>query len=86
MTNRAVRADKEGKKKEKMGGEEKEETERRGKKNETWVFRLSLRSTEIGPSVCEGVRSKVHIRGESFAWVQESRNFVKLQEVGAFPT
>ena len=75
--NRAVWADKEEKKKEKMGGEEKEETghREREKKEKGGFFGFSLRSTEIGPSFCEGARSKVHLRGESFAWVRESRSF-----------
>ena len=47
---------------------------------------FSLRSTEIGPSVFIGVRDKVHLRDESYAWVPKSWTFVKLHEVGNFPT
>ena len=36
--------------------------------------------TEIGSSVFVGARGKVHLRDESFAYVQESG--AKIQEVG----
>ena len=38
--------------------------------------------TEIGPSVFIEARGKVHLCDESFAKVQESGVFAKLQEVG----
>ena len=34
----------------------------------------------------DGPRIKVGPRNESYAWVQKSRTFVKLQEVRNFPT
>ena len=51
-------------KKEKKGGEPcvREEEGKKSKK-----FYLSLRSTEIGPSVFVEARGKVHLRDESFA-------------------
>ena len=60
-----------------------EETNRREKKK---VFRFSLRSKEIGPWVFVGVRGKVGPRNEGYTWVPKSRVFIKLQEVGNFPT
>ena len=65
--NRAVRADK----KEKRGKKKRKKkvAERGREKKKKKVFRFSLRSTEIGPSVFVGARGKVHQRDESFAWV-----------------
>ena len=64
---------------------EGEERERKKKEKEKWVFRFSLRSMEIGPSIFVGVRGKVGPRNEGYAWVLKSGSFVKLQEVGNFP-
>ena len=50
------------------------------------VFCFSLRSTEIGPSVFVGARSKVDPCNEGYTWAPKSGSFVKLQEVGKFPT
>ena len=47
---------------------------------------LSLRSTEIRPSVFVGARCKVHLRDESFTYVREYEVFAKLQKVENFPT
>ena len=58
------------------------ERERKGKKG----FCFSLRSTEIGSSVFVGARSKVNPRNEGYTWVPKSRSFIKLQEIGNFPT
>ena len=41
---------------------------------------------EIGSSVFVGVRRKVDACIESYAWVPKSWSFVKLHEVGNFPT
>ena len=48
------------------GGEERERE--RGK----WVFRFSLKSTEIEPSVFVGARRKVYPRIASYVWVPKS--------------
>ena len=50
------------------------------------VFHFSLRSTELGSMVFIGAKDKVHLRNESYAWAPKSWNFVKLHEVGNFPT
>ena len=50
------------------------------------VFRFSLRSTEIEPSVFVGARIKVDPRMVSYTWVPKSRSFVKLHVVENFPT
>ena len=79
--------DKKGEKERKMeegknkGGNE-QEREREKKK----VFRLSIRSREIGPWVFVGTRGKVDLRNEGYTWVPKSRVFVKAQEVGNFLT
>ena len=65
------------------GGEKREKKrERKGSEK----FRFSIRSIDIGPSVFVGVRGKVHLRDESYAWVPKSWSLVKLHEVGNFPT
>ena len=63
------------------GNEQKREREKKKK-----VFRFSLISTEIGPWVFVRARSKVGPRNKGCAWVPKSKGFVKLQEVGNFPT
>ena len=60
-----------------------EKRERKGKND---FFHFSLRSTEIEPTVFIGARDKVHPLIESYAWVPKSRSFIKLREVGNFPT
>ena len=62
------------------GGEERERERRKG------VFRFSLRSTEIEPSVFIRAKRKVDPRIASYMWVPKSWSFVKLHEVGNFPT
>ena len=47
---------------------------------------FSLRSTEIKPWVSVGARGKVCPCNEGYAWVPKSWSFVKLHEVGNFPT
>ena len=56
---------------------------RKKKKKESGVrsCTFSLRFTEIRLSISIGARGKVHLHNESFAWVQESGVFAKLQEV-----
>ena len=51
-------------------------------------FSLSffLRSTNIGSQVFVGTEGKVDLRDESYAWTPKSWSFVKLHEVGNFPT
>ena len=75
--------------KERKEGERNEErTSRRERERERGKkgFRFSLRPTEIGPSIFVGARGKVDPRNESYVWVPKSGSFVKLQEVGNFPT
>ena len=57
--------------------ERKRKKKKRGVRSSTF----SLRFTEIGPSAFVGAKGKVHLRDESFAYVQESGVFSKLQEV-----
>ena len=45
-----------------------------------------LRSMKIGPQVFVGTEGKVDLRDESYAWTPKSWSFVKLYEVGNFPT
>ena len=59
-----------------------EEKKRKKKESEVRSSTFSLRSTEIGSSVFVGARGKVHLRDESFTYVQEYGVFAKLQEVG----
>ena len=65
-----------------MREEERERERERGKS----VFCFSLRSTEIEPSVFVGARRLVDPRIASYVWVPKSLSFVKLHEVGNFPT
>ena len=51
-----------------------------------FFIRFFLRSTKIGPQVFFGAEGKVDLRDESYAWTPKSWSFVKLQEVGNFPT
>ena len=41
---------------------------------------------EIGPQVFVGAEGKVDLRDESYVWTPKSWSFVKLHEVGNFPT
>ena len=43
---------------------------------------FSLRSREIRPSVFDGVRRKIALRGEDYAWAPIWWSFDKLREVG----
>ena len=65
---------------EKMSGRGEREN---GKKK---VFRFSIRSTKIEPSVFIRVRRKVDPRIASYVCVPKSWSFVKLHEVGNFPS
>ena len=49
-------------------------------------LRFFLRSTKIGPQVFIGIEGKVDPCDESYAWAPKSWSFVKLHEVGNFPT
>ena len=49
-------------------------------------FRFFLRSTKMGPQVFVGTEGKVDLRDESYAWTPKCWSFVKLYEVGNFPT
>ena len=49
-------------------------------------LRFFFRSTKIGPQVFVGTEGKVDLRDESYAWTPKSWSFVKLYEVGNFPT
>ena len=49
-------------------------------------LRFFLRSMKIGLQVFIGTEGKVDLRDESYAWTPKSWSFVKLHEVGNFPT
>ena len=49
-------------------------------------FSFFLRSMKIGPQVFVGTEGKVDPCDESYAWAPKSWSFVKLHEVGNFPT
>ena len=51
-------------------------------------FSLSFffRSTKIRPHVFVGTEGKVDLRDKSYVWKPKSWSFVKLHEVGNFPT
>ena len=75
---------KEGQKEGNRRRTEKVSGEREKKEKKYLCF--SLRSTEIEPWVFVGAKGKVGPRIESYAWVPKSWSFVKLHEVGNFPT
>ena len=77
---------KENKKNKKKKEERREKKMEQREKKKNRVFCFSLRSTKIRSSVFVGARGKVHLRDASYAWVPKSRSFIKLQEVGNFPT
>ena len=49
-------------------------------------LRFLLKYMEIGPQVFVGAKGKIDIHNESYAWTPKSWSFVKLHEVGNFPT
>ena len=51
-----------------------------------FFLRFSLRSTEIKSLVFIRAKGKVDPRIENYEWVPKSWSFVKLHEVGNFPT
>ena len=51
-----------------------------------FALRFFLKSMKIGQHVFVGTEGKVDLRDESYAWTQKSWSFVKLHEVGNFPT
>ena len=62
---------------------------RREGENNFFIFsslRFFLRSMKIGPQVFVGTEDKVDLRNESYAWTPKSWSFVKLHEVGNFPS
>ena len=61
---------------------------RRGRGIERIFFFICffLRSTKIGSQIFVGTEGKVDLRDESYAWTPKSWSFVKLHEVGNFPT
>ena len=64
-----------------------EETNRRNReRKKKKVFRFSLRSTKIGLWVFVEEKGKVSPHNEGYVWVPKSWGFVKIQEVGNFPT
>ena len=63
------------------------ETQERERERERGVrSSASLRSMEIRLLVFIGAKDKVHLCDESYVWVQKSWSFVKLNDVGNFPT
>ena len=75
-------------KKTKEGGESVRQREAFGESLFFFFFSLHffLRSTKIGLQVFIGTEGKVDLRDESYAWTPKSWSFVKLHEVGNFPT
>ena len=49
-------------------------------------LRFYLTSTKIGSHVFVGTEGKVDLHDESYAWTPKSWSFIKLHEVGNFPT
>ena len=49
-------------------------------------LRFFFRSRKIEPQVFVGTEGKVVLRDESYAWTPKSWSFIKLHEVGNFPT
>ena len=49
-------------------------------------LRFFLRFTKIEPQVFVMTKGKVDLCDESYAWTLKSWSFVKLHEVGNFPT
>ena len=49
-------------------------------------LRFFFRSIKIGPHVFVGTEGKVDPRNEGYAWTPKYWSFVKLHEVGNFPT
>ena len=52
----------------------------------SFSLRFFLRSTKIEQQVFVRTEGKVNLRDESYAWTPKSWSFVKLHEVGNFPT
>ena len=87
------------KKKKAKGGRDSERGRREG---EHWRERIYIyiyiyiyifssihfffRFTKIGSLVFVGTEGKVDLRDESYAWTPKSWSFIKLHEVGNFPT
>ena len=46
---------------------------------------FSLKYREIRPLAVFGTRRKAALRGETYAWASDLRNFEKLREVGVSP-
>ena len=57
-----------------------------GGKKILFIFCFFLRSMKIGLHVFVGTEGKVDLRDESYEWTPKSWSFVKLHEVGNFPT
>ena len=49
-------------------------------------FRFFLRSIKIGPQVLVWTEGKDDLCDESYVWTPKSWSFIKLHEVGNFPT
>ena len=71
------------------GGVRQREGERGEGENFNFIissFLFFLRFTKIEPRVFVETEGKVDLRDESYAWTPKSYSFVKLHEVGNFPT
>ena len=66
--------------------EEKRSGRRERENGKKKVFRFSIRSTKTEPSVFIRARRKVDPRIASYVCVSKSWSFVKLHEVGNFPS
>ena len=75
-----------GKRKKRKGEMDSERERGREERGRERNSTFSLRSTKIGSSVFVGARRKVDPRIASYVWVPKSWSFVKLHEVGNFPT
>ena len=71
---------------EKDGGEKEREKKKEKKRRGERGFSFSLDFPMIGSSFVVRARGEVDPGNESYAWVPKSRSFIKLQEVGGFPT
>ena len=77
----------------KQNGAERERGRREGERWEERILFLFfsslhffLRSMKIGQQVFVETEGKVYLRDESYAWTPKSWSFIKLHEVGNFPT
>ena len=66
--------------------DKKEKKKKREREEEGEMNRRERGRNKKGPWVFVGAKGKVGPRIESYTWVPKSWSFIKLQEVGNFPT